>query len=820
LRWIWGFFGLALACGRPGPTTTDASSSQTEATTGSSSETTPDSTDPSTTDPETDTGTDTDTGEPVALPTGPLKAGVAVGHLTRPIGVSMAGYGSRTPTTDTPWNNTLNASRGMYGLPSVKAMALEVAGEQLILLKLPTMSSEASLTDGIADKLEQLYGLDLRGRILTGATHSHHTHARYWRLPDALAVVGCDSPDEEVIDLLTTEFAETIKRALDDLQPAHWGYIHQDDWDPDDRIYRDRRGENNPTYGKDPRLTLLAVRRTSGAPMGVIINFGMHGTVFGSDNELLTEDAPGGIELKFEEYFYQREHQPIFGMFIQSGGADASPAGGSLGHPEPARIELIGEQAAPKIFDLYEQITWRAEASLGVQSRRIDLRYDAIGYDESDEFKSPQNRPFLWGGWQCKGSDSDIDDNNPETSLASKPKDCLDLEALLTALGQPIPHGEVHQTYLTSAVLGNLVLMSLPGEPAASVIHYLREELATRTYQGEPVTGMAFGYSQDHLLYLTHPDDWLQGGYETEMSLWGPLFAKYIVDRQVETIDGLLAGVHAPVWTEESENLSPKPDSPWEPRTFEVSLDPGQVVIEPEPVHERGQTLRFGFNGGDASITVPHVTLEIDGGGGMFVPYPAASGWVDAVYDNTRYHMITHYNPDPPPNGQVEPARTHQWWIDWQVPLDFPAASVRMVAQGRYFDGQELTDYEVVSPVVDIIQSSQASLTATLEGDDLVVLLTVPPPAYELEDTWPRSGYRLLDETAEANAPQVVRAPIKIQFMPGGQASGPPVSAVFDPQRGAHIVDFSSTGLSPEDLSVSVHLASDISPSPVVAQVG
>ncbi|MGB1276129.1 MAG: neutral/alkaline non-lysosomal ceramidase N-terminal domain-containing protein, partial [Nannocystaceae bacterium] len=578
-------------------------------TTESASETTQETSEPTTTGSETDTESDTgpETGEPVALPTGPLKAGVAVGHLTRPIGVSMAGYGSRTPTTDTPWNNTLNASRGMYGLPSVKAMALEVAGERLILLKLPTMSGEASLTDGIADKLEQLYGIDLRGRILTGATHSHHTHARYWRLPDALAVVGCDSPDEEVIDELTTVFAETIKRALDDLQPAHWGYTHQDDWDPDDRIYRDRRDENNPTYAKDPRLTLLAVRRTSGAPMGVIINFGMHGTVFGSGNELLTEDAPGGIELKFEEYFYQREGQPIFGMFIQSGGADAAPAGGSLGHPDPARIEVIGEEAAPKIYDLYEQITWRAEASLGVQSQRIDLRYDAIGYDESDEFLSPQNRPFLWGGWQCTGSDDDVDDNNPETSMAGKPKDCLDLEGLLTALGQQIPHGEVHQTYLTSAVLGNLVLMSLPGEPAASVINYMREELTTRTYQGEPVTGMAFGYSQDHLLYLTHPDDWLQGGYETEMSLWGPLLAKYIVDRQVETIDNLLAGVHAPVWTEESENLSPKPDTPWEPRAYEVSLNPGQAVLDPEPVIERGQTLRFGFNGGDASISVPHV---------------------------------------------------------------------------------------------------------------------------------------------------------------------------------------------------------------------
>ena len=51
---------------------------------------------------------------------------------------------------------------------------------------------------------------------------------------------------------------------VDDLDDAEWGFGYQDDWDPQDLVYRDRRGENNPTYGKDPRLTLFAVRRAGG----------------------------------------------------------------------------------------------------------------------------------------------------------------------------------------------------------------------------------------------------------------------------------------------------------------------------------------------------------------------------------------------------------------------------------------------------------------------------------------------------------------------------------------------------------------------------
>ncbi len=808
---------LALACG-PAAETTDAttqSSSETSDTSTSSEATTLDTSETETT---TDTGTDT-TGEIVPLPAGPLKAGVAVGHLTRPIGVSMAGYGARNPSNDTPWNDVLNGSRGMYGLPSVKAMVLEVEGERLVLLKLPTMSSESSLTDGIADKLEQNYGIDLRGRILTGATHSHHTHARYWRLPKVFAVVGCDSADEEVIDGLTTVFADTIKRAIDDLQPAHWGHAHLDDWDLEDRIYRDRRGENNPTYGKDPRLSLLAVRKQSGAPLGVIINFGMHGTVFDADNELLTEDAPGGIELKFEEYFFEREGMPIFGMFVQAGGGDASPAGGHLGHPGPARIELIGEEAAPKIYDLYQQITWRADARLGVRSQRIDLRYDEIGYDESDEFISPQNRPYTWGAWDCRGADEDVDDNNPATSTAGKPKQCQDLETLLTALQEPIPHGEVHQTILTTAILGDLALVSLPGEPAASVIHYMREQI-DGSGPGEPVTAMAFGYSQDHLLYLTHPDDWLQGGYESEMSLWGPLFGQYIVDRQTEMVDELLAGKHTPVWWEQTPNLSPKPDDPWTPRGLEVSVDPGQVASAPEPVYARAATVRFAFHGGDPSIGVPRVVVEYDPGDGSYVPFPAASGWPGAVLDNSRYDMLTHYSPDPPPNGKVVESRTHLWWVDWQVPLDFPAAKVRLVARGNYFNGQDTQPYEVVSPAFDVVQSNQAELQASIEGVDLLLQLRTPPPPAIEEESWLREGFRLLDSTAAADAPQVVKAPLTVRFLVEGQPVGPLTTAVFDPDRGAHIVDFASTGLSPDNLSVSVHLKADITASPTVAQVG
>lgn len=749
------------------------------------------------------------TGDLEPLPQGKVLAGVAAGYLTGPVGASMAGYGGRTVTNDTPWNDLLNGAAGFYGLGSVKALALEVEGERLVFLKMPTMSGEHSLTEGTIEKLKSAHGIDLTGRLIASSTHSHHNLARYWRLPSVLGVAGCDSPDEELIDRMTTALAEVVAAAIADLGPAQWGVAWQDDWDPEDRIYRDRRAENDPTYGKDRRLTLLAVRRPDGAPMAVIINFGMHGTVFDADNELFTEDAPGGIELKFEEAFYASKGAPIFGMFVQSGGGDASPAG-SGNRPGAARIEEIGHLAAPKILALYDTIRWQDEATLGVRSRRVDLTYGGIGYDDYPEFQSPGGKGYEWGAWQCKGNDEDVDDNNPDTSMEGKPKNCMPLDTLLKSLGEPIPHGEVHQTYLTVARLGDFYLMTLPGEPAASVIEYARAG-----YEARGVAGMVFGYTQDHLLYLTRPDDWLQGGYETEMSLWGPLLATFLVDTQLEAIDALIAGEGAPVWSEDSPNLSV--GKPYAPRPLEASAEPPGVTIEPPAAIGRGQTLRFGWTGGEPALGEPRVVVQIDEGNG-FVDVPSPSGWPGAALDNSRYHMITHYAPDPKPNGQLLAERSQHWYVDWQIPLDLPAGTYRLRATGRFFDGATTSEYALESAPFSITLTKDHELWVALEDGTLRLDWQVAPPAHTLDGTWPIAGWRLLDPDVGPGETLHVRAPLTLEFLSGGLPVGEPYEVPYVPGTG-HVFDFASTGLDPNGLVARVHLRDDVVPAFIEAPI-
>ena len=745
------------------------------------------------------------TGPGVMPPTpGPLEAGVAVGYLEGPIGVSMAGYGLRVVSNNTAWNDQLNGSRGFHGVPSIKAIALDVEGERLVLLKLPTMSSEASLTEGTAAKLKELYGIDLHGRIITGATHSHHTQARYWRLPDALGLVGADSPDEEMIDRMTTAFAETVKAALDDLGPAEWAYASLDDWDPEDRVYRDRRAENDPTYGKDPRLTLLAVRRPGGDALATLINFASHGTIFGADNELITEDAAGGLEMIFEEAFFAATGSPILGMFIQSGGGDASPAGGHLGHRDPQKIEMIGHAATPAILGLYEGLEWRNEAALSVRSQRIDLTYERFGYDEVPEFKSKSGLAYTWGAWQCTGDG--VDDGDPETSLEGKPKDCTDVGSLLTSLGETSPHGEVHQVYLTSALLDELALVTLPGEPTYSVIKYLRTSLADRALEA-----FAFGYSQDHLLYLTHPDDWFQGGYETEMSLWGPFAAKTLVDLQVDEVDDLAAGVAGPDFREETPNLSL--GEPYTPRGFEKSDDPATILEEPPKAISRLELLTFRWGGGDPTLDTPHVVVEakVDGD---FVAVASPSGRPGEFLDNRRYHMITSFEADPPPSGDVAANRKHHWGVAWELPLYLPAGEYRLVASGSFWDGGAVQAYSLESAPFSVAHSPETDGKAFLENGELRLTLEHPAPAEETlpGTSWLSRGYRLHDPGVGPEGPLRQRAPLTLSFTVGGVDDPGLYEVTFDEQAGAYVFDFAATGLGSEDLEVRYHLSADIVP--------
>lgn len=729
--------------------------------------------------------------EPRPAASGPLFVGVAQLPLDPPVGVSMGGFGNRTGPTDSPWADMFFASVGSHGHLWVKAIVFEVAGERLVLLKVPLPFSEDSLTHSMLDVLASRFGLDLRGRVITAATHSHAGPARFWQLPAPLGVAGIDNPDDELIVRFGERMAEVVAMAVDDLAPAEWGFAVLEDWDPEDRVYRDRRGANDPRWGKDPRLTVLGVRR-GGEPLVVMANFAMHGTILGADNRLLSDDAGGGFEVELERELFERFGVPAMGVFTQAGGGDAAPAGDRLGHRGEQRIQMVGVEGAGILVDVFEGLTWQSSTELAVRSRLVGLQHGWI-YGDSGEFDSATG-PIL-GSLQC-----DIDPAAGR-SQEGRPKECIELAGVFELLDLSLPHPELNQTYLTVGRLGPLAMVTVPGEPTHSIVEYARQQV-----EALGVTALVIGYSQDHLLYFTHPDDWYAGDYEAEFSVWGPWAGVHLVDRQVDVVRAMWAGDNGPTYYEEVADLSPPLSTGRRP--LERSVGAGVVVRTPDAA-KRLEVIEVEVGGGDPALGLPRFSLEAEVDG-SFVPVEVAG----RPLDTGRLDGVTLYRPIPKNGAEVLAERDHRWIWRFQISPDMPAGRYRVSMTGLAVisAGALPTRWSAVSEVFSVVQDPAATLEVKALGDDQFgAILTHPPSPLATADGEPLSGFRVFDPSVGPGSRITVREVLKVVVERGAER----LELELAP---GEALDLSGSSLAVgAGVTVSAHLASDRIPSPVSA---
>ena len=131
------------------------------------------------------------------------------------------------------------------------------------------------------------------------------------------------------------------------------------------------------------------------------------------------------------------------------------------------------------------------------------------------------------------------------TSIASIPGagnigpyiSCIDLregrDIIFGAFGveddTPLPICDTVRSTTTSVrfsglVSGDWLLIAAPGEPTAPYAAYLRSQSPA----GKEHT-LLLGYSDDHAGYLLTAEDWINGGYEPSINIWGPLEGEIVL---------------------------------------------------------------------------------------------------------------------------------------------------------------------------------------------------------------------------------------------------------------------------------------------------
>lgn len=807
---------------------------------------------PTQTPTQTNTATPTATCPPEGCPllTGTPVAGMAEGFVDFPVGAPLGGYTARCrcfgdsgryDARRNPYITRFNPSIGVQTQPKVVALWLDNGWQDLVLLKTDAIYVFEGMVTAIERRLSEATGRNLAGRVTLAANHTHAAPANWdqgltWYL-------GGDRFNREVFERAVSSMTEIALDAWNTRQPAALGVGQVTDWDPFDRIYSDRRGENNQTQFfddipagsyKDPYLTVLRVDTAAGDPIGMFFAFGMHGTIASDSNQLWSVEASGHIESAVEERF----SEPVFVGYLQHGGGDASPRGVDR---EFARMESIGELAADIIYDLWSETETSAEPiRLETVTRSLDTRRDVIKvereydvltyapydpdpgfspddviYDEEGRILTPIDEFNTEAGGAFCGSDNPL---LPAANIGSSVypyNSCVEVSLIANLIGAffsipnvelPLPESlraKISATRLgpipilthTGEIVHDDVLLAFfPGEATAVYTEQFRRRAAEQL--GMHYT-IPIAYSQDHQGYLLTPEDWLLGGYEPNINLWGPLHGEHIMEglltaaAEVLTTNRLEAhdptGEFAdPVYPEVplpefAPDLTPDAGTALAalPSYFLIPIEGLAAEVAPPAAVRRAQDIvQFMWEGGDPGVDLPVVVLErLDADTEAWEEFRTAAG---RPLISPRHDMILATTPEP--LAPFTAPQKHYWWVAWQAVghvhdrLGLPVGTYRLRVDGQTYLGGVQTwpwpaaGYSLVSPSFEVVP---AEISLTRSGTTLT--------------GWVQAharGFRLVDVAGNSRGPNPIRnATIRVHYEDGSEAEVTPVLETIATQR-------------------------------------
>ena len=778
---------------------------------------------------------------PLTLIAGTPVAGVAEVALDFPVGSPMGGYSSRcdylggdgkVDNRQSAYALAFTSSAGVQTRPMAKALWLENGDQHFVLLKADVIYSFDGLVEEMEARLEEATGHDLDGRVILTTSHTHNAPANFSdQIPFYL---GGDRYNEEVFRRFATSLEDAALSAYDGRVSAKIGMGIAKDWDPEDRVYADRRSQNDslaiwddvePGYGKDPYIYLLRVDDLNDTPMGLFFTFGIHGTSLGGDNAMMSTDSTGHLEVVLQEQF----DTPVVVSHLQGAGGDATPKGSSVHGHEYAVMEGIGEYAVEAITELWSQTPTSAEPltleSIGrsfsqsldqIQVTRdgtVDWHYAA--YDDSDDFR-PDDKIYdeagdiispidefnaIYGGVFC-GYDDPLINAGTIGSTVYPYDGCMNVELISFILNgifsldgfweggeAPLPLPSSLQAGTAATMISPLAIRQADGTEVSEdflVSFFPGETTAMFTEQfrrrAEAELGlshsMVVGYAQDHEGYLLIPEDWLVGGYEANINLWGPLQGEYLLEGVLDmTEENLLTdtlepqdplGIYQPTaYTVRDLPLDAPDETPAAgtaltsvPEYLYTPLDlalpdkakDGDALVAVAPAAEvpRVQGLvQFAWEGGDPGVDIPLVVLERQDGGDWVevttaAGRPVSSDLPDVLLTLTSDPLYPYTDP-----------QSHIWWVGWQAVshvhdrAGLPEGTYRLHVYGKTYAGGAqqwpwpTTDYDLTSDPFTIVPAEVSVVLG--EG---TVSAWIEAPAH---------GYRLVDLDGSAHGSNPVR---------------------------------------------------------------
>jgi neutral ceramidase len=196
-------------------------------------------------------------------------------------------------------------STGVHDKIYHRVVAMDSGDTQFYLVSSDLCLFSPVVYDEVVTELRKDLGIEPR-QLWWSVTH---THAAPEVGPPSMykALLGRSDHDwdREYTGRIKSSLIEAVKKAHSTLQPARIAFgqgialanINRRAKDPDGNVSLGL----NPDGPADRQIGLIRIERPGGAPIALIVNYAMHGTVLSGKNTLIGGDAPGTVSAYLEQ---------------------------------------------------------------------------------------------------------------------------------------------------------------------------------------------------------------------------------------------------------------------------------------------------------------------------------------------------------------------------------------------------------------------------------------------------------------------------------------------------------------------------------------
>jgi hypothetical protein len=393
-----------------------------------------------------------------------LRAGAAKVDITPDVKAShipLGGYAARRAAPAT----------GVHDPVYARALVLDDGAHKAALVSVDLCFAPANLKADVQEKLKAagVTGFEGAGLFLV-ATHTHSG-------PDPLAMhaqnhfvaPGWSAYDPNLREFTTRRIADAVVAADRALAPARIGSLQEADHDA---LNRNRR--HDPAV--DSTFTVVRVVGEDGKPIGEIVDFASHPTLYGDDMREVSADWPGVTEATIDD----RLHGGVC-LFFNGALGDASPNGVDDVKGDE-KVKVYGDRVAKAALDRLDRVTPLPAVTVATWSQDVPLPP-----------RKPNGFFFLAAG-----------------QLG------LDMRAARGLVNDLMPTS----THLSFVKIGDALLMGFPCEPSGALG---MEAEATARAAGVKVP-VVVGLTNEWLAYALTPTQYRAGKYEAMMSFYGDQF--------------------------------------------------------------------------------------------------------------------------------------------------------------------------------------------------------------------------------------------------------------------------------------------------------